>query len=79
MYHLDMADSGVFLVWECKLCDAKGTVVFAQGETVGRRLRECEESHRKHDPNCKLDWDYVVVREYSLSDAVFSVHPRASY
>lgn len=73
-----MAADGIFLVWECNLCGAKGTVVFAQGETVGQRLRECEESHRRHDPHCRLDWDCVVVREYSLTDAKLNVHPRAS-
>jgi hypothetical protein len=73
-----MPVGGIIVEWECKGCGGRGTVLFAQGETVGRRLRECEESHRSQDPTCRLDWNNVVVTELELPDDFFKTNPRAS-
>ena len=73
-----MPVGGIIVEWECKQCHGSGTVLFAQGETVGRRLRECEQSHRSQDPTCRLDWNNVVVTELTLPDDFFLTNPRAS-
>ena len=73
-----MPTGGVIVQWECKKCGSRGSLLFADGESVGRRLRECEYAHRAQDTMCKLDWDNIVVSQTCLPDDFFATNPRAS-
>lgn len=52
--------------------------MFADGQTVGHRLRECEDAHRDLGTLCKLDWDNVVVTHFGLPDDFFPLDRKAS-
>ena len=73
-----MSIGGVVVQWECKQCGGRGSLLFAHGQTVGHRLRECEDAHRDLGTLCRLDWNNVVVTHFELPDDFFAQDPHAS-